>query len=169
MIVLKSIVSMLLMFSLFHPVHVALTTIDIDEKSNHLNIVFKFDFESFNYIILHNYLYELKINTKSLAEKDKIFINDYIHKNFSIKVNDNKAKLSFNRHEIEKDEIWLYYNAEINNTIDSILVRNLLLLDVNLNQTNVVIIKTSNFEKGYILNKDDNIINISLAAQKNEI
>jgi len=169
MIFSRFLILIAIFFSGVHPVHMALTTIELDENANQMNILFKFDFESFNYIILHNYLYKLKLDSCNIAEKDKTFINDYINTHFNIKLNDNEIKISLNSHELKDNEISLYYNAEIKCPVDSILVRNLLLLDVNLNQTNLLIIKTSNFEKGYILNKDENIINISLSSQNNEI
>lgn len=154
-----------ILFSSLHPVHVGLTTIEMEENNN-AQILFKFDIESFKYVFLHNYLTNIKFDEEVFSEKEIKFINDYIDKNFLLNFDSRRAKLEYSSHDIKGDEITLYFQTKILSPPDSILVRNLLLLDVNLNQTNVVIIKSGTFEKGFLLNRDDYTFEMNLSEIK---
>jgi len=149
----------------FHPIHVSLANVEIKENEKLLHVVFKFDKESFRFAFLHGYLYDIRLEDAVLDEKSKRFLNDYIGKCFIVKLDNEEVFLNFEKHETRENEVWFYYRKKIKLPKESILVRNLLLFDVNLNQSNVLIIKTSNFERGYLLNKDRFEINVDLSGE----
>ena len=143
-----------------HPSHVSLTTIEVEQ--NNIQILFKMDTESLKFAIIHNYLYNIDLKKEVFNDDDKYFINNYLNKCFQIKSGNIIFPLNFSSHKIVENDILLNYIVENISPKDTILVRNLLLFDINIDQTNAVIIKTSKFENGYIMSKDDNSIMINI-------
>ena len=152
-----------------HPSHVTLTTVEITDTDSTARVTFKFDQESFDFVFLHNYLYRVKIDNNQIEEKSLRFINDYLSKQFMLLTDNKKVDLEFTGHKKENTEIWLTYKGKIFNDADTVSVRNLLLVDYDLNQTNIVIIKKSNFEKGFVMNRDDYKIDVAMHKENDEV
>lgn len=139
--------------SLFsHPLHVSLTSIEYSSDAKMLSIAVKVNTEDFELAMAHNYEIILNLNKKNeLKDCDK-YINNYFVQALQIIVDDkDKLKLTLNRKESEEESTWLYFNIPYKEVPRQITIKNALLLDTFMEQTNMVILSLNGKEKGFKL------------------
>jgi hypothetical protein len=100
----------------------------------------------------HNYEIILNLNKKNeLKDCDK-HINNYFVQALQIILNDkDKLQLTLNRKETEEESTWLYFDIPYNQQPQKITIKNALLLDTFMEQTNIVILTLNGKEKGFKL------------------
>ncbi len=151
--------SVLLTFiiSLFsmHPVHVSYSNIDINSENGEISLTLKFYTDDFKLLFIHLYEYELILEPdKEPSPKEVEMITSYLSDAFIIRNSDNqKILFNYQHKEQNDDSIWLYFKGNLPQTNTSkIFISNALLLDLYFDQTNLLIIKWGEFEKGYNCN-----------------
>jgi len=134
-----------------HPLHVSFTSIDIQREKREASLSFKFYTEDFSLLFYH--LYEKNIQPvmdQEFSQDQLGVINGYLTKAFSLVSGKDTAALAFFRKEQNEEYIWLYYQVDLpENLPNSLILTNLLMLDLYEDQTNLVIVTQGKNEKGY--------------------
>ncbi|KPK84327.1 MAG: hypothetical protein AMS27_10260 [Bacteroides sp. SM23_62_1] len=153
----------LTLFSFLHPVHVSLLNIDIEPDTGNIEIVFKLFSDDFERIILQKYNVQLNI-TQQVDPGVKIRdVNRYIEESFEMMINDNKiGDWKFVRNDLDDLSIWLYYENKYQGEIESISLKDEVMMDLFDDQTNLVIITYGEKQNGYRLNYRNRSITIRL-------
>lgn len=146
-----------------HPLHVSLTSIEYSPNAKMLKIAVKVNTEDFEVAMAHNYEIMLNLNKKNeLKDCDK-YINNYFVKALQIILNDkDKLSLTLSRKETEEESTWLYFDIPCNEQPHKITIKNALLLDTFMEQTNMVILTLNGKEKGFKLDFNNRDIEYSL-------
>jgi hypothetical protein len=153
----------LTLFSFLHPVHVSLLNIDIEPVTGDIQVVFKLFSDDFERIILQKYDVQLAI-TQKVDPGEKIeAVNRYIEESFEMMINGNRiSDWKFVRNDLDDLAIWLHYESKYQDDIESISLKDEVMMDLFDDQTNLVIVTYGDKQNGYRLNnkKTSVIINI---------
>lgn len=135
-----------------HPLHVSLTSIEYSADTKKLSIAVKVNTEDFELAMAHNYEIMLNLNKKNeLKDCDK-YINNYFVQALQIIMNNkDKLQLTLSRKETAEESTWLYFDIPYNERPRQITIKNALLLDTFMEQTNMVILSLNGKEKGFKL------------------
>lgn len=140
-----------------HPVHVTVTNIDFNKEAKAFDVSMKIFSDDMESIISEKNNLALNLGKPDeITDSDK-YINEYVVNNFSISINNDKfadKKLIFLRKEIREGALWLYYRYPLSKRINVLKVMNTMLNDLYPDMTNLVIIKLSETENGYTLNRN---------------
>jgi len=145
----------LLSFSI-HKYYLSLTKIDYVEESNSLQItmrIFIDDLENTLNKINHK---SFDLDTKTELEDTNIYIEKYLLKQFEVNINGLSKNYVYLGKKYENDVVYLF--AEIINitAINSIEIRNRILMDAFSEQQNIIKLNINNKKKSFILtSKDD--------------
>jgi len=156
----------LLIYFLFHPVHVSVSNVDYSEKNKSFEISIKIFVNDLEQII--NSKYNVKVNLGKADENRNSadLINQYITENYSIIINNKtklKNKLIFKEKKIIEDSIWLYYEYKgVKKNVKTLTIKNSILTDLYKDQNNLLIINYFDFQKGYNLKYKDDSVKIDL-------
>jgi hypothetical protein len=139
-----------------HPVHVSVTSLDINTEKDTIFISQKMYTEDFKLLFYH--LYEKNINPRQnldLSPDDLNLINGYMKDAFVVESGSTKLPLGFVRKDQDDESIWLYYTCPMpSNNINSLMLTNSLLLQLFEDQTNLVIVTYKGADSGYTFNYD---------------
>jgi hypothetical protein len=139
-----------------HPVHVSVTSLDINTEKDTIFISQKMYTEDFKLLFYH--LYEKNINPRQnldLSPDDLNLINGYMKDAFVVESGSTKLPLGFVRKDQDDESIWLYYTCPMpSNNINSLMLTNSLLLQLFEDQTNLVIVTYKGADTGYTFNYD---------------
>lgn len=158
----------ILLFSLFslpHPIHVSVSTMQYDAHQNKMKVMIKLFVDDFENIVSKTYNVQLNIGKSNENKKCNFYFDKYINQKFRIKLNDKQASyvaLQFKSKKMNEEAIWLHYEIEGLQNVKKIYLYNALMNDLFDDQTNLVIVKTNNNENGYTLNKHNEEIEIEL-------
>ncbi|HEX2933880.1 MAG TPA: DUF6702 family protein [Bacteroidales bacterium] len=135
-----------------HPLHVSLTSIEYSSNVAMLKVAVKVNTEDFELAMAHNYEIILNLNKKNELKDCNKYINNYFVKALQIILNDkDKLQLTLNRKQTEEESTWLYFDIPYNEQPQQITIKNALLLDTFMEQTNMVILSLNRKEKGFKL------------------
>ena len=164
----KFILSLLIssVFSM-HPVHISVTSININCKKEIIEISFKVFSDDFQDVINNNFDSNLNIKDSLSINKNINNITSYFNSSFKLKLNNkiNEEYLIYSKCKSNYEATWFYYNislTELNSKLKNLHINNLILTDLYSDQNNLVIIKYKNIEKGFRLNKIDCTIELCL-------
>jgi hypothetical protein len=139
-----------------HPIHVSVTSLDINTEKDTIFISQKMYTEDFK--LLFEHLYEKNIAPlpgKALSQADLALINGYMKDAFVVESGSTKLPLSFIRKDQDEESIWLYYTCSMpSNNISSLVLTNSLLLQLFEDQTNLVIVTYKGADTGYTFTYD---------------
>jgi hypothetical protein len=137
-----------------HPLHVSITSVEINTEQKAVVISHKFYTGDFSLLFYH--LFEKNIE----PQKDKEFntaeielINSYMHKRFMLVSGSDTISLGYLRKEQNEESIWLYYSGKLSKRdMKTLIINNLLMLDLYEDQTNLVIVTRGIKENGLTFN-----------------
>jgi hypothetical protein len=135
-----------------HPVHVSVCNIEIKEDKTEVFLkIFKDDFLL---AIEHNFGKLIELDTIYDAESLEI-IKKYLFSSFNISMNKKDTlRLEYQGSDINEEAVWFYFESKTPKT-NKINIKNTLLLDIYIDQTNLVIINNNGKQRGYRLNFDN--------------
>jgi hypothetical protein len=159
-----------ILFTLFiaaHPVHVSVTSIDINTEKDTIFISQKMFTDDFSLLFYHLYEKDIKpVQDRDFSGNELSVINGYMKDAFVIESGSTKLTLDFVRKDQDDESIWLYYTCSPpSNNITSLMLTNSLLLQLFEDQTNLVIVTYKGVDKGYTYNYDNWRSEISLKNQ----
>lgn len=134
-----------------HPLHVSYTNIDLDIEKSAITASFMFFSQDFSLLFFH--LYEKSIQPESDQEfpPDQLhLIKQYISKSFSVISAGDTVEFEYTRKEQDEECVWLYFTGQLPGEIsDKLVIVNELMLDLNEDQTNLVIVSQGIHEWGF--------------------
>ena len=144
-----------LLFSLsanYHPVHVSVLNIDYSSGKPSIDLAFKLFLSDIELAVAHNYNVALNLDKFKENSESTEQINKYVSALFTIRVNNNvPSELVYKGKELNEDAVWLYYTIPVKKRIKELWIRNLLLMDIYPDQTNLIITAINGKEVGYHL------------------
>jgi len=156
-------VAFFLLSGLFHPVHISLSTIDIDPEKGDIAITIKLSADDFEYLVNQKYNTKLKLMEQVDPGQDINFINRYIDSVLVLMINGREiAGLDYLRNEMNEGAIWLCYRNVSGKRIESVTLTNSLLCDLNQDQTNLVIITAREQQTGYRLDNKNRELSVKI-------
>ena len=139
-----------------HPFHVSICQIDVVEGS--LQITHKIFRDDLELEIVRLYDRDLEAEGDRYLLADTLF-NAYLKEHFHVAVNGKQLKADYIGHEIDFDVVWMYLEVKLGKKIESIAVKNEILIDTYNDQTNLIHIDYQNETKSMLLNgKKDNAV-----------
>ena len=133
-----------------HPVHVSIVNAELKNERKSIDLSFKVFTSDLELAIYHNYAAALNLGKPNENPEAIKHIDKYFSGAFSIKINNNiQPKLVYVRKEINEDAVWLYFEIPFKDKIKSLVISNLLLMDIYADQTNLLIMTIDGKEKGY--------------------
>lgn len=150
-----------------HPVHVSVTSIDVNTEKDTIFISQKMYAEDFDLLFYH--LYEKTIKTtpgKDFSQNELSLINGYMKDAFVLESGSSRLPLNFVRKDQDEESIWLHYTCPLpSNNIKSLMLTNSLLLQLFEDQTNLVIVTYKGADTGYTFTYNNWKSEISLKNQ----
>lgn len=150
------------LLGLFHPIHVSVTSIEYMTGDQEFKVAFRIFYDDFESIIGIKYGIQLQLGTPYELDEGPEYFDRYISEKFIFNVDGQVLKPEFQYKEIIDFSIWLYYIYKCPDEIQHILLKNELMMDMFDDQTNLLIIKYRDFEKGYSIRRGEENIDINL-------
>ncbi len=143
-----------------HPIHVSVCNVDINDTECTVSVkLFKDDFAL---ALKNNYQTDVAME-KADENTNRQFISKYINNCLQIELNKTRLlKLEYKSSEINEDAIWVHFNAGTIENISHIRIRNILMLDLWDDQTNLLIMSVKGKENGYRFNRREVEIEIDV-------
>jgi hypothetical protein len=134
-----------------HPFFVSTTEVEYSSKSKELGIASKFFPDDLEEALRKSTRKKYDIisgEKKSTGDA----INSYFTNQVQVFINGKPLQLSFLGYEIEKEVVWVYYNAKKVSGVKSIEVISTLMYDYKSEQTNIIHIKMDEKRQSFKLN-----------------
>jgi hypothetical protein len=132
-----------------HPVHVSVCNLEI--KDQNITIAVKLFSDDFQLALQHNYGIMIELDDLTSPENKEI-LDKYINSALHVLLNKKEPlRLSYIKTDTNDQAIWLYYETEIDK-LRKLKIKNTLLIDIYLDQTNLVIINHKGKQNGYRFN-----------------
>ncbi|RLD57442.1 MAG: hypothetical protein DRJ01_13855 [Bacteroidetes bacterium] len=170
MIFIKNILLIpLFLLAMMHPLHFSVTNIDYNKKNKSFDISLKIFTNDLENAINKNY--EKKINLKEdKNDETNTLINEYVKSNFSIIVDGkkmNKKEFVFKYVKSNENSTWIYYEYKKIKKIKTVSIKNSILMDIFNDQTNLIIFKYLDYQKGFELQnrKEKAVVNYELGIK----
>lgn len=157
------LISGLISISVFHPVHVSVSNVDLFPDQGEIQMSFKIFSDDFENIIKQKYGVQLEITKQVNPGIDTSVVNRYISESFSLSVNGTEIdKLKYVKTQLNEEAIWLFYEYEHTGKIESIKIINSVMMDMFEDQINLVIITCHDKQNGYRLDNKNRIISFKI-------
>lgn len=143
-----------------HPIHVSVCNVDINDTECTVSVkLFKDDFAL---ALKNNYQTDVDME-KADENSNSQFISKYINNCLQIELNKTRLlKLVYTSSEINEDAIWVHFSTGKIENISHIRIRNILMLDLWDDQTNLLIMNLKGKENGYRFNRREVEIEIDV-------
>lgn len=147
----------LLLFVLlvFHPVHVSVTSMEYSKGEKIFLVSFKVFTDDFETIVERKYGVNLNLGKEDELKNAGEYFNRYFRESFSFIVNGEDLKEPvFLEKKMNDIAVWLYYRYPISCSVEKVEIMNIIMLDMFMDQSNLLIFKYNDFEKGFIFNRN---------------
>lgn len=146
----------LLSFTL-HKYYLSFTKIDYVKESRSLQITMRIFIDDLETTLNKINNKSFKLDTNSELEDTNIYIEKYLLNQFNVNINGSSKKYKYLGKKYENDVVYLFTEIENIATINSIEIRNRILMDAFPEQQNIIKLNINNNKKSFILTaKDDN-------------
>ena len=147
---------LLLFFILvFHPVHVSVTSMEYDKGEKIFLVSFKVFTDDFETIIERKYGVDLNLGEDNELKNTDEYCNRYFRESFSFIINGEElAEPVFLEKKMNDIAVWLYYRYPTSGNIEKVEIKNIIMLDMFRDQSNLLIFKYNDFEKGFIFDRE---------------
>ncbi len=157
---LFSMLALLLLMGSYHPFFVSITEVEYSSKTKELGIATKFfpdDLEEALRKFTGKKYDVISGEKKSTGEA----INAYYQNHVQVRINEKTRELQFLGYEIEKEVVWVYYNANKVSGVKAIEVTSTLMYDYKADQTNIIHIKMDDKRQSFKLNAPNQTARLS--------
>lgn len=159
------ITGQLLLFLLlvFHPVHVSVTSMEYNKGEKIFLVSFKVFTDDFETIVKRKYGVNLNLGKEDELKNADEYFSRYFRESFSFIVNGEDLKEPvFLEKKMDDIAVWLYYKYPISGNVEEVELKNIIMLDMFWDQSNLLIFKYNDFEKGFIFNREKDKIQFQL-------
>jgi hypothetical protein len=147
-----------------HPVHISFTSVEIDFTAQEAALTYKFNTDDFSLLFFH--VYEKTIRPEMNQELTPIqlkLIDTYLYTSFVMTLDSDTLDFKFVGKEQNEEFIWLHYKCHIPKaSYNSLQMTNTLLLELNQDQSNLVILTYGGQEAGNTFNISNRKWNIPI-------
>ena len=134
-----------------HPLHVSIMQMDHNEETNTLEITLKAFVDDFE-LGLKDYSHtKVFLNDNEGNDSIDVIMEKFVRQMTSYKINGKTTELKWIGWELEKDEVFIYYEIALTKKVKSISVQNDLLMNEYLDQVNIVHLKYIGKNKSFLL------------------
>ena len=156
---LVGIVLLVLGSSMYHPIHVSVTNIDLDPDKGKMEISVKLFSDDFQDLIFQKYSVQLQLVDRVKPDDSIEAVNRYLQEALQLEMNGKDlAEPGFVESELNEEATWLFYTYDYGKKIRKVRIRNSLMLEKFDDQTNLVIVSWDGKQNGYRLdNKNQEI------------
>ncbi len=138
-----------------HKYYVSMTKIKHVKEENSIQITMRFFIDDIEKIINNRFKKEFNLATnEELTETDK-FLNIYIHQKFEVKINDQLIEYTFLGKEYDNDVMFFYLESTDIKEINSIEVKNKMLLEMFEEQQNYIKLHINDQIKTMVLMREN--------------
>ena len=141
----------LFFFTLLHPVHVSVTSVEYVKEKNDFDVSFKLFWDDFEVIIAQKYGVLLNLGKEDERKEKEQYFTQYISDSFSLIVDGVELEPKYKKDTINEASIWLYYSYPGSLGKKKIEIENRLMLDMFDDQTNLLMVKFGDIEKGFTM------------------
>ncbi|MFO7827052.1 MAG: DUF6702 family protein [Bacteroidales bacterium] len=135
---------------MMHPVHVSFTNLEYLPDEEKMNVSFKVFTKDFRLLFVHLYEENIRFGEKGNYSQFQDKIDQYFNHHFKIKSENQNFELKNVGIETVDEYTWFYFDIPLNGNLSGeLLVKNTVLLDLFLDQKNLLIFKSGDFEDGY--------------------
>ncbi len=143
----------------FHPVHVSVSTVEVNLDSSSVMVQVKLFTDDFQHFVSRLNATELKLGTREENPQANEHMVGYLTKHLFVELNSKPIALTFFDRKMNEESIWIMMKGIIEKPrkgkfiLNSAQVENTILLDLFDDQSNLVIFSLGNgTEKGYMMN-----------------
>ena len=148
--------------AMLHPLHFSVTNIEYNKNNKSFDISLKIFTDDLENAINKNYGKKLNLSQDDKNNDTNKLIKKYINNNFSIIVDDkkmNEKNFVFKDVKFNENSTWIYYEYKKIKKIKTVSIKNSILMDIFNDQTNLIIFKYLDCQKGFQLqNKNDKAV-----------
>jgi len=134
-----------------HKYYVSSTKIEYKKENKTLQITMRIFIDDLQETINNTYQNNFELGVPNEPEELDSLINDYTSRKFELIVDEDKKTFSFLGKEYNNDEIYLYFEISNIKTINSIEVKNEMLMEMFPDQKNVIKLYINNIKKTFLL------------------
>ncbi|MDW7692870.1 DUF6702 family protein [Flammeovirgaceae bacterium SG7u.111] len=150
--------SLLTVLSIFlashlHPVHMSLTYVSYNEKTNAIEISHKIFIDDFETALAKYHGGNLHLTTKKENPDTESIMTSYLKKHFTIKINNKKKKPGFVGKEYDIDAVWIYQEITDLKDIKNLEITNNVLQEMFEDQKNLIHIDYLEHKNSMMLEK----------------
>ena len=156
----RSIVGLVLVFFMMlvsfsvHQFYVSIYQIDYAPEKKMLQITARIFIDDVNEALSLQYRRKTFLGDKSESAQDVALLQQYLLKNFSMKVNGQPKTIHFLSHEFENNVLICYFNVKDATKIESMEIHNTALLEIFPDQQNIINTNVSGNKKSLLLTAD---------------
>ncbi len=152
-----SIGFILLLIPLFaftmHKYYLSTTKIEYKKESKTIQITMRFFIDDLQESINKTYNKDFELAIPNEPKEIDSLINNYVSKKLEVIINTNKKAYSFLGKEYNNDEIYLYLEIENVEFINSIEIKNSMLMEIFPEQQNIIKLYINDLKKTFLLTK----------------
>lgn len=134
-----------------HALHVSIMQIDHNKENKTLEITLKTFVDDLEKALMNSTGKKVFLNELTNTDSSHAIIQKALRKVVSYKVNNEKVDYTWIGWEIDKDEVFIYYEIALPKKIKSISVKNELLMAEYTDQVNIVHLKYEGQNKSFLL------------------
>lgn len=134
---------------LMHPVHVTVSSAEYNANKQELTFSVKFFYDDLETILNKKYNANLKLlPQKTVSSNEQLLIEKYINENLNFVINKKQKTAKIIKSQYNYDALWVYLQVPKVKKINTLTVKNKLMLDLFRDQTNLFIYKDNVREIG---------------------
>ena len=155
---------LLLFFLLvFHPVHISVTSMEYNREEKIFLVSFKVFTDDFEANIGKKYGVNPNLGKEDELKNADEYFSRYFSESFSFIVNGEELKEpAYLEKKMNDIAVWLYYKYPISGNVEEVEIKNVIMLDMFGDQSNLLIFKYNDFEEGFVFNRDKITIRFQL-------
>ncbi len=156
-IIKKSILFLIIPLLAFtaHKYYVSMTKIKYVKEERSVQITMRFFIDDIEKTLNNRFKKDFKLATDEESKVSDKFLNLYIHQKFEIKLNNQLAEYTYLGKEYKNDVVFFYLESTKIDTINSIEVKNRMLLETFEEQQNFIKLYMNNEIKTMVLMKEN--------------
>ena len=138
-----------------HKYYVSMTKIKYVKEERSVQITMRFFIDDIEKTLNNRFKKDFKLATDEESKVSDKFLNLYIHQKFEIKLNNQLAEYTYLGKEYKNDVVFFYLESTEIDTINSIEVKNRMLLETFEEQQNFIKLYMNNEIKTMVLMKEN--------------
>lgn len=138
-----------------HDMHLCVTEMNFNQAGKTLEVSHKIFYDDLEKAIFASTKQKLGLQTAQENPKSEEYIQNYLRTKFEVTCNQRKQTINFVGSEYENDAIWVHYEIVNVGNLQTLEIKNTILLDIFDDQNNFLHFKKGEFRKSWRFNLDN--------------